>query len=148
MNWQEIGAISELIAALGVIISLIYLAAQIRHSIATARATAYQEVYRDLRESLTGAGHDPILKLVRGEELSQEELAGLPRILVVRMRAYENWWVQHRDGILADDVFDAYISHMPNTLSSPIARKWWSETNLKFVPGFEAYVQRFLDRSA
>lgn len=32
MNWEAIGAIAELLGALGVIITLIYLAAQIRHS--------------------------------------------------------------------------------------------------------------------
>ena len=32
MNWDAIGAISELLGAIGVIASLVYLAAQIRHS--------------------------------------------------------------------------------------------------------------------
>lgn len=32
MNWDAIGAIAELLAAIGVIVSLVYLASQIRHS--------------------------------------------------------------------------------------------------------------------
>ena len=32
MNWEAIGALAELLAAVGVIVSLVYLASQIRHS--------------------------------------------------------------------------------------------------------------------
>jgi hypothetical protein len=32
MNWEAIGAVAELLAAIGVIVSLVYLASQIRHS--------------------------------------------------------------------------------------------------------------------
>ena len=42
MNWDMLGSISELAAAIAVMISLLYLAAQVRHGIATAKATAYQ----------------------------------------------------------------------------------------------------------
>ena len=40
MNWDAIGAISSAIAALGVILSLLYLARQINQSNATNRLTA------------------------------------------------------------------------------------------------------------
>lgn len=140
MNWDAIGAIAELVAALAVIISLIYLAIQVKHGIATSKATAYQEVYRDLRASLEGTASEPIPKLLRGEQLTDSELAELPKLLTLRMRAYENWWVQNRDGVLSDEVFEAYISHLPNTIGSGTAQKWWRDKRVRFIPGFEAFV--------
>ena len=51
MNWEAIGAVGELVAALGVIISLIYLGVQIRHSAQqtqintkSIQASAYQQL--------------------------------------------------------------------------------------------------------
>lgn len=140
MNWDAVGSIAEMVAAIAVIISLLYLAAQVRHGIAAAKATAYQEVYRDLRDTLTGVENEPIPKLIRGEQLSEEELAMLPKVLLLRMRAYENWWIQKREGILGDDIFEAYISHMTNTLNSSIAKKWWREQPVEFIPEFRQFV--------
>jgi hypothetical protein len=145
MNWDALGSVAELVAAVAVIVSLLYVAAQVRHGIATAKATAYQEVYRDLRETLMGVANDPIPKLFRGERLNQEELERLPKILLLRMRAYENWWVQHREGILGDDIFEAYISHMTNTLGHSIAQKWWREQPVTFIPEFEQFVNQRLN---
>ena len=39
MNWDAIGAIAELLGAIGVIASLVYLATQIRQNTATVRAS-------------------------------------------------------------------------------------------------------------
>lgn len=146
MNWEATGAIAELIAAIAVVTSLVYLAVQVRHGIATARSTAYQEVYRDLRDSFTSSDYDPILKLFNNERLTEEELKGLPKILLLRMRAYENWWVQHRDGVLTDEIFFTYITHMENTLASSVARNWWRDKKVKFIPGFEEYVHSVIGK--
>ena len=45
MNWDAIGAIGEIVGALAVVISLMYLAAQIRTSNAAAKQAAMQEIY-------------------------------------------------------------------------------------------------------
>ena len=50
MNWEAVGAAAELLGAIGVIASLLYLATQIRQSTRTARDTA-------LRAMVTGVNH-------------------------------------------------------------------------------------------
>lgn len=44
MNWEAVGAIAEMAGALGVILSLIYLAVQIRHGATTAKRAAGHDV--------------------------------------------------------------------------------------------------------
>ena len=63
MNWDAIGAVAELVGAIGVIGSLVYLAAQIRQSAKAQRAATLQAV----SESITQAG----------EELARDERLGL-----------------------------------------------------------------------
>jgi len=59
MNWEAIGAIAELLGAIGVIVSLIYLATQIRHSreqmeqnTRAMRAATHQEFNHQLHETM------------------------------------------------------------------------------------------------
>ena len=45
MNWTAIGAIANIVAAVGVIGSLIYLSLQIKQSTRTERARAFQDIF-------------------------------------------------------------------------------------------------------
>ena len=47
MNWEAMGAIGESVGALGVVVSLLYLATQLRHSSRTAKANALDEAVAD-----------------------------------------------------------------------------------------------------
>ena len=44
MNWDAIGAVAELLGAIGVIASLIYVATQIRRNTSAVYAIAYQSI--------------------------------------------------------------------------------------------------------
>ena len=52
MNWEAIGAIGEIIGAAAVVVSLIYLATQIRTQNNEARLAATHEILVGFRESL------------------------------------------------------------------------------------------------
>ena len=65
MDWDAIGALAELAGAIGVILSLVYLAVQIRQNTAqmerserAARGAAYQGVLSNLQVFLTPVGAD------------------------------------------------------------------------------------------
>jgi hypothetical protein len=51
MNWEAIGAISEVVAAVAVVVTLAYLALQIRQSTRTTKAAAVSASHLSLREN-------------------------------------------------------------------------------------------------
>ena len=51
MNWEAVGAISEVIAAIAVVVTLAYLALQIRQSTRTTKAAAVSASHLSLREN-------------------------------------------------------------------------------------------------
>jgi hypothetical protein len=53
MSLQDLGNLGEFIGAIGVVVSLIYLAAQIRHNTRAIRASAQQETTRDVSDFLS-----------------------------------------------------------------------------------------------
>lgn len=80
MNWEAVGAVAELVGAIGVIASLLYLAIQVRSNTRMMRTTAEQDAidsFRNFQRSLLEADR---LKIFRtGVEdlnaLSEDERA-------------------------------------------------------------------------
>ncbi|MDA0994927.1 MAG: hypothetical protein O3A13_15010 [Proteobacteria bacterium] len=58
MNWDAIAAIAELLAALGVVGSLVYLAGQVRGSLNQARQAAIQSVVNQMNNVWTRVSAD------------------------------------------------------------------------------------------
>ncbi len=111
MNWDAIGAIAELLGAIGVIASLVYLATQIRHSreqmsqnTRALRASAYQGVL-DQRDALmlplvqSGEIADLAMRGLTGREsLSEVDWVRFNVWFVTVMSNLENIHYQHRVG--------------------------------------------------
>ena len=78
MNWEAIGAAAEMLGAFAVVVSIVYLATQVRVSTRQAKnaeTLRFQEQFADLhRLSLTNRDHaDLRLKLIRNERLTENE---------------------------------------------------------------------------
>ena len=50
MNWDAIAAVGELVGAVGVVVSLLYLASQVRQNTLTMRATSAASAAQSMRE--------------------------------------------------------------------------------------------------
>lgn len=61
MNWEAISGVSEAIAAVGVIVSLLYLAKQISQNSKIVRATSYQQFRSTANEIVSLWVADPEL---------------------------------------------------------------------------------------
>ena len=77
MNWDALGALAELLGALGVIGSLIYLAVQIRNNSKEVLDARTQRIYEMMIQERADFVHGPIppiyAKLMSGDQLSYEE---------------------------------------------------------------------------
>ena len=62
MNWDAIGAIGEVVGAVGVIITLIYLAAQIRQNSKTTQADIRQSLAEQQIQFINSRATDPFLR--------------------------------------------------------------------------------------
>ena len=75
MNWDALGAVAEILGAIGVIVTLVYLAVQIRQNTLMMRATVKQN-QTTITHSLTSLileNVDLIMKANSGSELSEKE---------------------------------------------------------------------------
>jgi hypothetical protein len=79
MNWEAIGALAELLAAVGVIVSLVYLASQIRHSREQMRQNT-----RAVEAQVSWAHFDSVYKLYHARAENPELVA-----IVQKLRSWD-----------------------------------------------------------
>ncbi len=108
MSWDAISAVAEILGAVAVVISLMYLARQIRTSNRLARAEAYRSPNSDLN-ALNGAfSTDPVfrkafrraLEGATRDELDPDEVTALDGFLISLTNIYEQLAREAREGII------------------------------------------------
>ena len=102
-----IGAGAEILGAITVVATILYLAVQIRQSERTQRAQTHQQITSDRRQVLLSLMEndkvrDAIRKASRGEALTEDETAIAFWFTVINIRAYENEIYQHSLGMIDD----------------------------------------------
>jgi hypothetical protein len=157
MNWDAIGAIAELLGAIGVIASLVYLAMQIRHSreqmgqnTRALRANSYQQFRHEISEAYHGymkvPGFSKILRLGMAdyEKLDDEDAFIFTFWMVAVMSGYENAYYQYRVGLLDRDRWEIQRSHIAGLLESTGVAQWWRTREMDLGPEFVALVEEIL----
>jgi len=125
MNWEALQAVAEIVAATGVLVSLVYLASQIRHNTASLQAGTVSRVaehWSGLRRAIWSDPEVAALYLlaVSGQPIDDP-------VAATRVRAYwlnvlkdaESVFYQHLSGQLPDDIWQAYRKELTLQLGTP-----------------------------
>ncbi len=132
MNWEAIGAGSELVGAVAVVISLIYLALQIKGNTESARTSTYQSVVAEFGALNRSMASTPDLSIlfIRGMEdfdaLNADERARCSQLFFVCFHNFENMYYQYRKGYLEHDVWIGWQRIMLAYHARPGFQVWWS----------------------
>ncbi len=131
MNWDAIGAIAELLGAIGVIASLVYLAVQIRHGQRAVRASTYQQYRQGNHQAINSALTVPGLAstvssgLVDFEQLDPEDAFRFTFWINGVMHSYDNACYQYRLGMLDDDRWAMHRADIVQFFETPGVAQWW-----------------------
>ncbi len=150
MNWDAIGAIAELVGAAGVILSLVYLAAQIRQNTRSTNASAFHALNSSLTQmSATIASNRGTARLFRVgltefETLDADEVIQFFNILNFNFRHLESAYVQYRQGMRDEKNWLSWQSDVVAYAASPSVRQWWKLRRDAYEEGFRALVDSVL----
>jgi predicted secreted protein len=141
MNWDAIGAIAELLGAIGVIASLVFLAMQLRQNTHALRAGAYQQyeqnVYSRTRDSIAIF-----------EQLDEDDKFRFGVQLNYGFRSFDNAYYQYRAGLLDEDRWQISARTLVSFLQNPGVAHWWRSTPSTLSPEFIALVEEILGEEA
>lgn len=147
MNWEAIGAIAELVGALGVIASLLYLAGQVRASTRAAAVTAKLDSTDLLNKFIDVLISDPQLNdiYLRGirdlDLLSKEEYFRFSNMSLKAFWFFSAAHFQYRTGTITDDEYYESRAVLLYWLRGAGCRSWWEKLGRASVsPSFREYV--------
>ena len=147
MNWEAIGAIGEIVGALAVVISLIYLATQIRTQNTESRLASIHEILVGFRESLqVFASGDAAEIMARANEdydsLSNAETVKLICGIYPILRVWEEAFIQYENGRLEERVWVGINSQYASYLGYPSVARVWDLRKSHFDQSFQDMVQK------
>ncbi|GAG01696.1 unnamed protein product, partial [marine sediment metagenome] len=111
MSLEDLGNIGEFVAAVAVVVSLIYLAVQIRHNTRSVRASTYQVAVSSIsdwsREVSLDSNAPRIFSVgtIDPDQLNENERLQLYFQFVSLFRNFENLFYQHRQGMIEDSAW-------------------------------------------
>lgn len=144
MNWEAIGAIGEVIGALGVVISLVYLATQIRSQNNETKLAAVHEILVGFRESLHAFGVGDLAEIFAKanedyDTLTDAEILKLLSAIVPMLRLWEEAFIQNEQGRLEDRVWDGINSQCSAYFNYAAFSKIWELRGNHFDSQFQAH---------
>lgn len=146
MNWEAIGAVGEIVGAAGVIVTLGYLAVQIRQNTASNRqATARSTVDAINALNFLSVENPELLDIsTRGmADLAALGAAESARFHVHWMSAfivYQQIFFHAERSEIEPHLRKVIDSHMFQFLETPGLSAWWDANKARFAAKFVAYV--------
>jgi len=144
MNLNDLANLAQIVAAVGVVVSLIYLAVQIRGNTKVAGAQA-RHALSDfaLRFSIFRAEHaDRFARLESGVELTDGDRVFQYWSHVQMLLHAETYFHHHQLGLMPDQHWRGYVRYMTRYVQSPAFVEVWKDIG----PGFSEDFARWIDR--
>ena len=148
MNWSAVGAASELLGAIAVVVSLIYLAAQVRANTRQARLEAARDLAVRISEiSIAIATSREVGELFHRGGGAYHELDGVDQLryrglLNALFRGLEQQFLLRGQGALGDDEWRTVQRIIADFTSLPGVQQYFVERGQWYSAGFLEIVRR------
>ena len=122
---SKLHQVGELIAAVAVVISLIFVGVQIRENTIASKAATYQETVAYDMELLLNVGSTPDVARVfftyinDPDSLDEDEFLQGRTLFTASIRHFENLYLQHETGMLSDEAWATREALITNVILSP-----------------------------
>ena len=139
MNWNAVGAIAELLGAIGVIVSLVYLAIQIRRNTRTQKRTNLGDIATELATTARCVATDPeIANLVlRGyadlDSLDPVERYRFDAFIYAYIANFERALLDARNGDYPEEELDPLRIGIARSLGTDGGHTWWEQSRTWFT---------------
>lgn len=151
MNWEAIGAVGEILGAAAVVLTLLYLALQVRQN-TLAVTSSTQQIHLDAWNAMSTLIIEN-LEVARLLSMNDEEIAALDRVDQVRFewfatKIFALWEHVYADifrGLFEASSAEAFERYYRDITRKPVFRNFWESHRTWYFDEFVAHVDRELD---
>ena len=148
MTLDNLGNVGEIVGAIAVVASLIYLALQIRQNTSALRSAAYRDATASAAEvnALLANNSDLATLFARGtldfDRLNPIEKMQVGAVLGTLCGMYQELSYQYSQGHLDPDFWLGFESGLTALFQLPGVREWWPDRARLFSSDFQLLVSR------
>lgn len=150
MNWDAIGAIGEVLGAAAVVISVVYLAVQVRKQTEEAKLSATRELSTQFQAGLDMMAQDGDLTDIW--EAGMRDFKALPSNQQLRLSIYlqrmtrvlEAQYIHSKKENVSPELFQSTQLAFMAFLKFPGSRTWWQMSKHMYVAGFGDHVDNMI----
>ena len=148
MNWTAIGTVAEVVAAVAVVVSLVYLAAQIRQSTKSVRAATEMEAASHWSQLHSRVAHSPDMSRIWDvghtdpDQLTAQEQQRFIWFVCEYFFLVEGLYRQYDHGFLSESSWTAHETTLLGLLQNDLLMRWWKSGVSPFSRDFVAHVNR------
>ena len=149
MDWTAIGALGEIIGAVAVVLSLVYVARQVQANTSAVRSAAYTSVASDVASQFSTFSQDESLSRLWGEvleggltradlEVGDRYRLGFATLAI--LNTWQNAYIQaEREGLIdLEAVTQMFSSRLTK---SAFFQEFWEQNRGELSPGFVAFFE-------
>lgn len=145
MNWDAAGAIAEVIGTAAVVVSLLYLALQIRSQYRESRIASVHDLNESFRDAITSFQDSDLADVFVRAKADFESLPESERLQFISMiqgimRVWEDAYHQHQQKRLDDKVWNAMVVQFSGNMSLAGVMSVWSIRKMAYSEDFRAFV--------
>ena len=147
MNWEAIGAIGEILGAVVVFASVVYLAIQIRDGSRVSQDEAFRgigstwiSVFKELAE--VENGHDILQGLQSYNTLEPSAKFRFDSLMHMLFTALEGGIASFQSGSVDEEAEECIKSYLSRYFCYPGMFEWWQESKTIFVPPVREWIDR------
>jgi len=148
MDLESLANLAEIIGAVAVIVSLVYLATQIRQGNIAQRTENYARVMERFAQLQTNFSQNGPFTVIYGKGLEDmTSLTPKERFQVVwclheQFDCFEFLFQSARNGTIPEEVWDRWSEGVAFWLSYPGVREWWSAKPIPYTKSFTKFVEQ------
>ena len=151
MSWEALGALGELVGAAAVVVSLVYLAMQVRAGARATQAETEMEAARMWSEFHARVAHSPDMTRIWDlghtdpSAMSDRERQRFVWLVAEYFFLVEGLFKQQQRGFLSTGTWSAHERTLAGVLENEIVREWWSSGVSPYGDAFRQHVDRLAE---
>ena len=151
MTIEQLANLGEVVAAIATLVTLVYLAVQIRQNTRAVRAASHHSVTDSFNHINAIVGTDPSaariyrLGLEGLGNLNEDEQFSFAFLMLGYLRVFETLFYQRDIGTAEEQLYLSEHNSLRWAFSYQGARDWWSSNEISFSPDFRAHIDGIID---
>jgi hypothetical protein len=147
MNWDAIGAIGEIVGAFAVVLSLVYLAIQIRTQSKEARMASMHDTVAAQRESMRAFlepnASEDFLAVIEGfDEADPPQRLRFTMLTMIALKVNQDTYLQFLEYRLDEDFFHPFGAQLADMMANESIQRVWKLRKHQFDRRFRDYVDK------